>query len=67
MADKAKMVDFYMHNLVLTDLKIWDPNPRMGDMQLMALASWMVNEETREKEMRRVMRRENIEPLRIRE
>ena len=48
-----------MHNLVLTDLNIWDPNPRMGDMQLMDLASWMVNEETRAQEMRRVMRREN--------
>lgn len=45
MADKAKMIEFYMHNLVLTNLNIWDPNPRMGDMQLMALASWMVNEE----------------------
>ena len=47
MIDKAKMVEFYIDNLVLIDLNIWDPNPRMGDMQLMALASWMVNEETR--------------------
>ena len=56
-----------MNNLVLIDLNIWDPNPRIRDMQLMALASWMVNEETRAQEMRRVMRRENKEPLHIRE
>ena len=66
MVDKEKMSELYMHNLVLTNLNIWDPNPRMGDMKLMALASWMVNEETRVKEMRMVMRRENIEPLHIR-
>ena len=67
MEDKEKMAKFYMHNLVLTNLNIWDPNPRMGNMQLMELASWMVNEETRAQEVRRVMRRENIEPLHIRE
>ena len=54
------MVEFYMHNLVLTYLNIWDPNPIMGDIQLMALGSWMVNEDTRAQEERRVMRRENI-------
>ena len=47
MVDKAKMENFYMHNLVFTNLNIWDPNPRMGDMKLMALESWMVNEDTR--------------------
>ena len=61
------MEKLYMYNLVFIDLNIWDPNPRMGDMQLMALASWMFNEETRAQEMRRVMRRENREPLHIRE
>lgn len=47
MVNKEKMAEFYMHNLVLTYLNIWDPNPRMGDMKLMALASWMFNEETK--------------------
>ena len=36
-------------------------------MQLITLASGIVNEETREQEIRRVMRRENREPLHIRE
>ena len=44
---------------------IWDPNPRMGDMQFMELATWMVNEDTRAQEMKRVMKRESREPLHI--
>ena len=59
------MADFYRHNLVLINLNIWDSNPRMGGMKLMALASWMVNEETRSQDMERVIRRENREPLHI--
>ena len=31
-ADQEKMAEFYMHNFVLTNLDIWDPNPTMGDM-----------------------------------
>ena len=54
-----------MHNLVLTNLDIWDPNPTMGDMQLMALVSWMVNEDNRSKEIWKVMGRRNREPLHI--
>ena len=65
MEDKAKISYFYMHNIFLKDLIIRDPNPRMGDIQLMELASWMVNEETRAQEMRRVMKRENREALHI--
>ena len=49
MVDQAKMAEFYVHNFVLKNLEVWDPNPTMGDMQLMALASWMVNEDTRAK------------------
>ena len=55
-----------MHNLVLAYLNIWDPNPRMEDMQLMELASSMVNEESRAQEVRRVIRRENMLPIHIR-
>ena len=55
--DQEKMKIFYMHNFVLTNMEIWDPNPTMGDMQLMALASWMVNEDTRAKEIGKVMGR----------
>ena len=66
MVDQEKMVEFYVHNLVLTNIDTWDPNSTMGDMQLMALASWIMNEDTREKEIRRVMRRINREHLHIR-
>ena len=54
-SNQEKMVEFYVHNFVLTNLEIWDPNPTMGDMQLMTLESWMVNEDTRAKEIWRVM------------
>ena len=39
--DKAKMAEFYLHNMALTDMNVWDPNARLKDLQLMALASWM--------------------------
>ena len=66
MVDQEKMAEFYVHKFVLTNLDIWDLNPTMGDMQLMALASWMVNEDTREKEIWKVMGRRKREPLYIR-
>ena len=53
--DRAKMSEFYLHNLALTDLNVWDPNSRLGDFQLMALASWMNHEEARAIEMKKVM------------
>ena len=45
--DRAKMVEFYLHNMALTDMNVWDPNARLGDLQLMALESWMNHEEAR--------------------
>ena len=45
--DKAKMAEFYLHNMALTDLNMWDPNSMPGDLQLMAMASWMNHEELR--------------------
>jgi len=42
------MAEFYLHYMVLTDMKMWDPNARLGDMKLMAMASWMNHEELRE-------------------
>ena len=30
MVDLENMPEFYMHNFVLTNLDIWDPNPTMG-------------------------------------
>ena len=58
-ADQEKMEEFYMPNFVLTNLVTWDPNPTIKDMQLMALASWMVNEDTRAKAIWKVMGRRN--------
>jgi len=28
--DKAKMVEFYLHNMALTDMNVWDPNGKLG-------------------------------------
>jgi len=47
MEEKEKLVEFYIHNLTLTDMNIWDPNARLGDTQLMALVSWITHEEER--------------------
>jgi len=39
--DKGKLAKFYLHNKALTDMNVWDPNARLGDPQLMEMASWM--------------------------
>jgi len=31
----------------LIDIDVWDPNARLGDLQFMAMASWMKHEEKR--------------------
>ena len=56
--DKVKMAEFYLHNMALTDMNVWDPNARLGDMQLMAMASWMNCEELRTSKIRRLMIKE---------
>jgi len=30
--DKAKLVEFYIHNLTLNDMNVWDPNAKFGDL-----------------------------------
>jgi len=45
--DKAKLSQFYLHNLALLDMNLWDPNAALGDLQLMAMASWLSHEEKR--------------------
>jgi len=64
--DREKMSEFYLHNLALIDLNVWDPNLKLGDLQLMALASWMNHEEVRAIEMKKVMEIEETKPLMIR-
>ena len=64
--DKAKLAEFYLHNLVLPNVTSWDPNTVLGDMQLMAFASWLNHEDKRAAEFKEVMNRELHEPLLIR-
>ena len=45
--DKAKLEKFYLHNMALPDMNLWDPNSTLGDLQLMAMASWLSHEENR--------------------
>lgn len=56
-----------MHNITLTNMEFWDANSRLGDMQLMELASWLTHEGTRVEEVKRVMSKEESKPLYIRE
>jgi len=55
-----------MHNLALTYLNVWDPNENLGDLQLMALVSWMSHDEARAKEMKLIVEKVEKEPLYIR-
>jgi len=64
--DRAKLAEFYLHNLALPNEVSWDPNIALGDMQLMALASWLNHEDQRANEAKSVMNREVKEPLLIR-
>ena len=64
--DKAKITEFYLHNMALTDLNMWDTNAKLGDLQLMAMASWMNHEELRAAEMKILMIKEQNELLMIR-
>ena len=64
--DMAKMFEFYFHNMALTDMNVWNPNIKLGDLQLMALASWMNHEESRVAEMKKILAREQTEHLMIR-
>lgn len=61
--DKAKMAEFYLHNMALTDLNVWDANAKLQDLQLMAMESWMNHEELRVLEMKIMLIKEQNEPL----
>jgi len=63
--DKAKITKFYLHNLVLPNMNLWDVNIAFGNLQLMAMASWLSHEEKRVTEIWNVMDRELSEPLMI--
>lgn len=63
--DKAKTTEFYLHNMALTNMNLWDPNARLGDLQLIAMASWMNHEDKRAIEIKKLMAKEQNEPLMI--
>ena len=44
--------------MALTDMNVWDPNVRLGDLQLKFMASWMNHEELRVAEIKRLMIKE---------
>ena len=56
--EKAKIVEFYLHNMAFTNMNVWDPNARLGDLQLMAMASWMNHEELRAAKIIKLMIKE---------
>ena len=60
------MAEFYLHNIALIDMNIWDPNAELEDLQLMVLASWMNHEKSRAAKMKIILAREKNEPLFIR-
>jgi len=64
--DRAKMAEFYLYNMAITNMNVWDPNAKLGDVQLMALALWMNHEDSRATKMKRILPREKTEPLLIR-
>ena len=64
--NRAKMAEFYLHNTTLTDMNVWDPNAKLRDLQLMALASSMNHAKSRAVEMKIILAREKNEPLFIR-
>jgi len=49
--DKAKLSEFYLHNLALPNMTLWDHNGTLGDVKLMAMASWLNHEEKRAAEL----------------
>ena len=64
--DKAKLGKFYLHNIELADMNLWDQNAALGGLELMAMASWMSHEEKRAVEIQKIMAKELSEPLMIR-
>ncbi len=64
--DKAKLVEFYLHNMALADMNLWNQNAALGELQLMAMASWMSHEEKMAVEIQKMMAKELNEPLMIR-
>lgn len=47
-----------MHNLVFLDMNMWDPSYQLGDVKLIALASWMNHKENKEEEIKRILTKE---------
>jgi len=61
--DKAKLFEFYLHNLALIELNVWNPNAKLGDLQLMAHAPCMIYEDVRAENVKRIIKKEETKPL----
>jgi hypothetical protein len=66
MEERARLCEFYLHNLILPHPYNWNPNPYVGDVQLMAFASWLRHEEMRAEEFKKYKEEELQTPLWIR-
>ena len=64
--DRDKMSMFFLHKLALIYMNVWDPNSKLGDLQLMDFKPWMNHQEERAIEMKKIMAREETKPLMIR-
>ena len=63
--DKVNIYEFYLNNFALENLNVWDPNAKLGDLQLMALTSWMSHKEATTKKVKIFVETEEIETLYI--
>jgi len=64
--DRANIYEFYLHNMALIDMNVWDPSVKIGDLHLMDFSSWMNHEDAMATEMKQILAREQTEPLMIR-
>jgi len=63
MEERYKLCEFYLHNLIFPHPYNWNHNPYVGDVQLMAFASWLRHEEMRAEELNKYKEEESKTPL----
>jgi len=57
------LCEFYFYNCILPHPYDWNPNPYVGNIQLMDFVSWLRNEEMRAEELKNYMKEEQQTPL----
>jgi hypothetical protein len=66
MEERARLCEFYLHNLILPHPYNWNLNPYVGYVQLMTFASCLRHEEIRAEELNKYKQDEHKTPLWIR-